>query len=79
MTMPYGASHPTNRGTTVLYTSVCYFFRIFHSSQRFGTTGRLCVVLVSNVLAIPFAVGQLLASYPWCFVYMFAGDFVGAM
>lgn len=47
--------------------------------QRLGTAGRLWVVVVSNALAAPFAVGVLLAPYPWCFICFLGAELLGEM
>ncbi|CAM9515980.1 unnamed protein product, partial [Ectocarpus sp. 4 AP-2014] len=48
-------------------------------AQRLGTAGRLWVVIISNALASPFAVGVLLAPYPWCFVCLLGVELLGEM
>eukprot|EP00904_Undaria_pinnatifida_P007739 jgi/Undpi1/4095/HiC_scaffold_16.g07462.m1 len=48
-------------------------------AQRLGTAGRLWVVIVSNALASPFAVGVLLAPYPWCFLCLLGVELLGEM
>ncbi|CAN0367481.1 unnamed protein product, partial [Hapterophycus canaliculatus] len=47
--------------------------------QRLGTAGRLWVVVASNALASPFAVGVLLAPYPWCFICLLGVELLGEM
>lgn len=47
--------------------------------QRLGTAGRLWVVVVSNALASPLAVGVLLAPYPWCFICLLGAELLGEM
>lgn len=53
------------------------YYLLFY--QRLGTAGRLWVVIVSNALASPFAVGVLLAPYPWCFVCLLGVELLGEM
>jgi len=40
---------------------------------------RLLVVILSNIVAAPFAVGVLLAPYPWCFVCLIGAYVFGEM
>jgi len=40
---------------------------------------RLLVVMFSNVVAAPFAVGVLLAPYPWCFICLIGAYVFGEM
>ena len=47
--------------------------------QEYGTAGRLWVVVVSNAIATPFAVGVLLAPYPWCFLCLLMVSLIGEM
>ena len=71
-----------------VYASVCLlftrlicsvFFLFFPSTKRLGTAGRLWVVVVSNALASPLAVGVLLAPYPWCFLCLLGAELLGEM
>eukprot|EP00752_Nemacystus_decipiens_P014368 g12780.t1 len=48
-------------------------------AKEYGTAGRLWVVVVSNAIATPFAVGVLLAPYPWCFLCLLVVSLVGEM
>ena len=57
----------------------CLFYLFANNEQRLGTAGRLWVVIVSNALASPFAVGVLLAPYPWCFLCLLGVELLGEM